>query len=139
DARELGQPVIEDRERLAALDVGEEDEAAINAGLDAIFPLGASAVVFLLVDDVRLHADGEIAAGGAAFDAAPLIDLSGLLGRDHDVGARLAHSVGGDELTIGLIERVDGLAHGEQPGHIRIADDQHIPSTWRRKTPAYAV
>jgi hypothetical protein len=49
-----------------------------------------------------------------------------------------AHRVGGDELTIGLIERVDGLAHGEQPGHVRIADDQHVPSTCSGTTPAYA-
>ena len=139
DARELSQPVVENGERLSALGVGEQDEPAVGSRPDAVFLLRAGTVIFLLVDDVRLHADGEIAAGRAAFHAAPLVDLAGLLGRDLDIRARLAHCIRGDELAVGLVERVDGGTHREQFCHVRIADDQHEHPTWARTMPKPAL
>ena len=107
------------------VDTAEYNERGITILSNAIFLLRPCAVVLLLVDDVRLHADREVAAGRATFDAAPLVDLPGLAGRDLNVGARLAHRIGSDELAISLVERIDGNTHREKFRHVRIADDQH--------------
>src|SRR6185503_9323407 len=112
-----------------------QDQPAIGPGLDAVLFLCPGAVVLLLVDDIGLHADGEIAAGRAAFHAAPLVDLARHLGGDLHVRARFAHRIRGDELAVSLVERVDGSAHREQLRHVGIADDQHGTSTW----PDYAA
>jgi hypothetical protein len=48
-------------------------------------------LVFLLVDNVRLHAYREIAGHRSAFHGVPLINLVGILGRDLNVDARPAH------------------------------------------------
>jgi hypothetical protein len=83
DARELGQPIVEDRERLTALGVGEEDQARVPGLMQYS---GCERRCILLVDD-GLHADGEIAAGRAPRRCSPMTFRAC---RDHDVGARLA-------------------------------------------------
>jgi len=94
DAQVLQDAVVDDRERRAGLDVGEENQSAVASRTLAIFLLRANALVLALVDDVGFHADGEVAAGRAAFHRAPLVELLRVAGRDTDVDARAAHRFG---------------------------------------------
>ena len=71
----LQDPVIDKGQWLPVFGIGQQDQAAVEAGFLAIFFLTADAVVLGLVNHVRFHADGEIAADHAALHRAPLIGL----------------------------------------------------------------
>jgi len=62
DTQMLQVSVVDDGERLARFDVGQEHQAAVAARPRAVLLLRANAFVLALVHDVGFHADGEIAA-----------------------------------------------------------------------------
>src|SRR5262245_41280897 len=98
--------VVDDGERRAGLDVGEEHQAAVAAGTHAVLLLRAHALVVALVDDVGLHAYREIAAGRAAFHGAPLVELPRVARRNADVDARPAHGLARGEVAVRRFERL---------------------------------
>src|SRR6185436_3225352 len=63
NAHVLEHPIVNQGERLAVFDAGEEDQTAVGPGPDAESLVNACTAVLALVHDVRLHADREIAAG----------------------------------------------------------------------------
>ena len=107
DPHVLQVAVIDEGERLAVLDRGEQDQPAEQARPRAVFLLRDDAVVLALVDDVGLHPDGEIAGGRAALHRAPLVVLAGIAGRDADVDARPADRFLGGQREIGLLQRLE--------------------------------
>src|SRR5215510_10959193 len=128
----LQMPVIEEGERLAVLDRGEQNEPAVETGPHAVFFLRHYAVVLRLVDDVRLHADREIAAGRAALHGAPLVVLGRIAGRDADVDARPTDGILPRQREIGLLQRLERHLHGQELFHVVVVDDQrHRPSLRR--------
>jgi hypothetical protein len=116
--------VVEEGERLAGLDRGEQDEAAIKAGATAIFLLRHCAVVFGFVDHVGLHADREITRGRSALHRPPLVVFTRIAGRDADVDTRSAHGLTRGQRKIGFLQRFERRLHGEHALDLGIADDE---------------
>ena len=133
DAHVLEVTVVDDGEGLAVLDAHQQDQAAEEAGPHAVLLLRASAAVLLLVDDVRLHADGEVAGGRAAFHRAPLVHLRGVGRGDADVDARAAYGLGARELLVRLSERAYRLLHRQDGRDVVVIQDEGHgapPSAW---------
>ena len=59
----LQDAIIDDGQRLARLNRGEQDQSAKQAGLCAIFFLGDHIAFGLGEDNVGFHPNGEIARG----------------------------------------------------------------------------
>src|SRR3989338_2552777 len=55
----LGIAVIDQRQRLAVLNINEQDQTAELSRTDAVFLLSPGVLVLALVDDVGLHPDME--------------------------------------------------------------------------------
>src|SRR5581483_1892256 len=124
DADVLEIAVVDQRERLAVLDAGEKNEAAVVARPDAIFLLRDRPVVFLLVNDIRFHADREVAGDRSALHRAPLVDFIRIGRRDLDVDARAADRLLARELRVRFLERAHRNLHREDAADVVVVENQ---------------
>ncbi len=123
-AHMLQHAVVDDGERLAGLDRGEQHEAAEGSGAHAILLLRDDPVAFALVHDVGFHADGEVARGRSALHRSPLVGLSSVAGGNADVDARAADRFAHREPRVGFLERLDDEVHAEDLRHVAVVDDE---------------
>ena len=83
--------VIDEGQRLAVLDGRQQDQSAVKPRPHAILFLRDDTVVFRFVDDVGLHANGEVAGGRSTLHRAPLVIARRIAGGNANVDARPAH------------------------------------------------
>src|SRR5581483_2550532 len=135
DAHVLEHAVVDDRERLAVAHAEDHDEAAVCAGLHAIFFFGHAVGP---VDDVGLHADREDADLAArALHRAPAVVAVGALRRHPDIHARTVDRVAFQKIVVAGLQRFEAAFHVEQLLDILVVDQQHgssrLLSTGARK------
>jgi hypothetical protein len=83
--------IIDQGQRFAVLNTVKQNQTAKPTRPHTVLLLGDGALVFLLIDNVRLHANREIAGHRSAFHGAPLINFVGIFSRDLNVDARPAY------------------------------------------------
>ena len=125
----LQHAVVDEGQRLAGLDGGEQDQPTEQTRPRAIFLLRGDAVICGFIDHIRFHPDGEIARGRTALHRAELVVLGGIGGRDAHVDAGPAHRFLGRDLQIGRLQRRDGIGHRQHLADIVIVDDQGHAAT----------
>src|SRR5581483_2367749 len=125
DAHMLEHAVVDEGERLGIARGDEQDQAAIGAGLAAVFVFGPVAVGVLRPgDNVGFHADGEIAVVDAFHGAPADIAVFALAGVIH-VDARPVHGAAARQLTEGFLLHADAVLHGEDFADEIVVDDEH--------------
>src|SRR5262249_52696023 len=113
DPHMLQVAIIDERQRLAVLDAGQENQAAKSTGTHAVFFLRDRPLIFLFVDHVRLHSYGEVAGYGTAFHRPPLIDPFLVLGGNLNVDARAADRFFARQFTVSFVESFHGDFHSK--------------------------
>ncbi len=126
DPHMLQIAVIDQRQRLAVLDAVQENQAAKIPRPHAVLFLGDGALILLLVDHVRFHANGEVARHGAAFHGAPLINFLRIASRNLHIDARPADRLLARQFPISLVQRVHGQFHGQHLFDIVVVEKKHL-------------
>src|ERR1044071_3540638 len=124
DPHVLQVTVVDEGQRLPALDRGQKNQAAVKSWPHAVLLLRDHAFVFGFVDDVGLHANREIAGGRSSLHGAPLIVARRIAGRNSDIDAWPANRFAGGEQEIGLLQRRYCIFHGEKPFDFLVVDDE---------------
>ena len=109
DTHVLQDAVIDESQRFSIFDRGEKDQAAVQARPCAVLLLRGDALVFRLVDDIRLHSNREIPGRRSAFHAAELVAARCVAGWDSNIYSWPANGLAGRNAPVGLLERRDGV------------------------------